>query len=81
MKLRKVIPLALTALMLNACSGPNALTGQDVGTVVGGAGGAMVGSLFGQGTGQLLATGAGAVVGGLAGDYAGKTYDNSNSSH
>jgi len=62
--------LAVAVLALGACE-----TKRETGTLVGAAGGAVVGSLFGSGTGQILAIGAGAVVGGILGNRVGNYMD------
>lgn len=48
---------------------------QTTGKVVGGLGGALVGSQFGRGGGKLLGIGVGAVVGSLVGNAIGKELD------
>jgi len=65
--------------MLTGCTNPNGtISSQSIGTVAGGAGGALLGSAFGGGTGKLLAVGAGAVGGALVGNSVGKTIDRDN---
>src|SRR5579872_3986787 len=77
----KLISVLLIGTTLAGCNPPpqgggvGGVSKQDIGTVVGGVGGALVGSAFGGGTGRLLATGAGAIVGGMAGNSVGKSLD------
>lgn len=74
-----LITTLLFSSALIACTNPNGtVSDQSVGTVVGGVGGAVVGSAFGGGTGRLLATGAGAVGGALVGNSVGKSMDRNN---
>lgn len=48
---------------------------QTAGTVIGGAGGALIGSTIGGGSGRVVATGVGAVLGALFGSYVGQQLD------
>ncbi len=67
MKFPKIAALALAgALTLSACS-ENAGGKETVGTLLGAAGGALLGSQVGDGTGQIFA----AIGGGLLGAYLG----------
>ena len=50
---------------------------QGVGTLVGAAGGGLLGSQFGSGTGKLAATAAGVLVGGWLGNSVGASLDRS----
>ncbi len=52
--------------------GPDELGKSKTGAIVGGVGGAVIGSTMGSGTGKLLMTGAGAVAGAVGGAYAEK---------
>ncbi len=74
-----VIPALVMLALATGCTNPNGtISDQSVGTVVGGAGGALLGSQFGGGTGRLLATGVGAVGGAVVGNSVGKSMDHSN---
>ena len=66
-----VVCIAL-ALSITGCQNMNK---QDVGTLTGGALGALVGSRFGGGSGQAVAIAAGAIVGALVGGHIGKSMD------
>jgi surface antigen len=89
MKLQKLISVALAASMLAGCNPPppgagqdtGGVSKQDIGTVLGGVGGGLIGSTFGQGNGRLLATGAGAILGGLAGNTIGKSLDKADATY
>jgi uncharacterized protein YcfJ len=71
--MKKVIILSSLALMLAGCQtgGPK----QTGGTLIGAAGGALIGSQFGSGTGQLVGTALGTLGGAMAGGYIGKEMD------
>lgn len=76
MKLKLVVALAIVALATGACVGPNGqVSKQGVGTVVGGAAGAVAGAQFGKGKGQLAMTALGAALGAYAGSEVGKGLD------
>lgn len=57
---------------INGCEN---MSNQDVGTIVGGATGALVGSQFGKGSGRIWTTAAGAVAGGMIGSNVGSRLD------
>jgi len=65
--------MILSLVLTNCADDPNRK--QNIGTVAGGATGALVGSLFGEGTGKLVAVGAGAVVGAFLGNQIGASMD------
>jgi surface antigen len=65
----KLFIVASMALALAAC------TNQDMGTVAGGATGALIGSQFGKGSGKVAAAAAGTLIGALIGGNIGKTMD------
>lgn len=70
-----VIPAAVAvALAVTGCSGQG--NKELGGTIVGGAGGGLLGSQFGGGTGKLVATALGAVAGAWLGNEVGKSLDN-----
>ncbi|MEI7668988.1 MAG: RT0821/Lpp0805 family surface protein [Pseudomonadota bacterium] len=54
---------------------------RDVGTVLGGVGGAAIGSTMGKGNGRIAATAAGAILGGLIGNSVGGSLDNADASY
>lgn len=71
-----VIGVALAAMTaLSACAQVDGAPKQTVGTVLGGIGGAVVGSQFGRGTGQLAATAAGTLLGAYIGSEIGQSLD------
>jgi len=70
----KIGAVLVAAAMLTACEGDTG-TKQTVGTLLGGVGGAVVGSQFGKGTGQLAAVAAGTLVGAFLGGELGKSLD------
>ena len=78
MTLRHAGCVALTGLLMGACAG-NPETGagphENTGTLVGVAGGAVVGSQFGRGAGRVASTVAGAAIGGLIGNRIGASLD------
>lgn len=71
----RIISLFLAlALILSSCAGdPNRK--QNMGTVLGGATGALLGSTLGGGDGNLLAVGVGAVAGAFIGNQVGASMD------
>lgn len=72
--MRFISLLLIIALTLTNCADdPNQK--QNIGTVAGGATGALLGSLFGEGTGKMAAIGAGAVVGAFLGNKIGQSMD------
>jgi surface antigen len=84
MNIQKCISLALVTSMLAGCNPPQqpgvgqdtmGISKQDIGTVLGGVGGAVIGSQFGGGTGRIATTAAGAILGGMAGSSLGKSLD------
>src|SRR5271170_7156403 len=85
MKLQKIISIALITSMLAGCNPPppgagqdtGGVSKQDIGTVLGGIGGAVIGSTMGRGNGRIATTAAGAILGGLAGSAIGKSLDRS----
>jgi len=90
MKFHKIISLTLVTIMLAACNPPSqpgvgqdtfGVSKQDIGTVLGGVGGAVIGSTVGRGTGRVVATAAGAVLGGLAGSSIGKSLDKADAAY
>ena len=83
MKIKQRLSVSMIALMLTACAtGPN---GQPVnsmgnketmGTVLGGVGGALLGSTIGKGDGRLVAVAAGTLLGAALGNSVGQSLDN-----
>jgi surface antigen len=89
MTLRKCISLALVTTMLAGCNPPppgagqdtGGISKQDIGTVLGGVGGALIGSTMGGGNGRIATTAAGAILGGLAGSALGKSLDKADAAY
>ncbi len=83
MKFHRFLAVLVATSMLAGCNPPppgagqdtGGISKQDIGTVLGGVGGAVIGSQFGRGTGQIAATAAGALLGGFAGSSIGKSLD------
>src|SRR3546814_9435379 len=74
--------LAIAAVMaLSACGGTIGGTKQTIGTVVGAAGGGLLGSTIGSGTGRLIAVGAGTLLGGYLGSEVGASLDKADEVH
>jgi surface antigen len=70
----KIIALALAAaLSLTACEGAGGK--ETAGTLLGGAGGALLGSQVGGGSGQILAAVAGGLAGAFLGNQIGQSLD------
>jgi len=74
MKRRVIVIFTASALALGACAQDSGQK-QTAGTVLGGVGGAVIGSQFGGGTGQLIAVAAGTLLGAFAGSEIGKSLD------
>ena len=66
-----LVVAAVSAFVLSGCIATN----QQGGTLIGAAGGGLLGSQFGSGTGQLVATGLGVLAGGLLGNQIGQHMD------
>ncbi len=89
MKLKKIISLVLVTSLVAGCNPPppgagqdtGGISKQDIGTVAGGVGGALLGSAFGRGSGRLVATAGGAILGGLAGNAIGKSLDRADAAY
>ncbi|MCC8418055.1 MAG: glycine zipper 2TM domain-containing protein [Rickettsia endosymbiont of Glossina mortisans submortisans] len=73
--LSKIMIIALAASMLQACNGPGGMNKQGTGTLLGGAGGALLGSQFSKGKGQLVGVGVGALLGAVLGGQIGAGMD------
>lgn len=70
----RLLAVVLVAASLSACvndTGPK----QQIGTLLGGAGGAFLGSKIGKGRGQLAGVAAGALLGAFLGNEAGRSLD------
>jgi surface antigen len=70
----KVLTAAVMALSLTACESTGGQK-QTAGTLLGGIGGAAIGSQFGRGTGQVVGVAAGTLLGALLGSEVGKSLD------
>lgn len=70
---RLAVASLLTSLALTGCETGG--TKQTVGTLLGGAGGAALGSQFGKGNGQLVGVAAGALLGAFIGNQVGSSLD------
>jgi surface antigen len=70
---RIVVSVMVVALALSGCSsmGPK----ESGGTLIGGAGGALIGSQFGGGSGRLVGVAIGTLAGALIGSEIGKSLD------
>jgi surface antigen len=74
-----VIPALAGALLVTACqndgSGGPQMNKENVGTLLGGIGGAVLGAQFGSGTGRLVGVAAGALAGAYLGNQIGSSLD------
>jgi outer membrane lipoprotein SlyB len=81
MRYSKLLSITLITVTLAGCNPPPpgggvaGVSKQDIGTVAGGVGGALIGSTMGGGNGRIATTAAGAILGGLAGSSVGKSLD------
>ncbi|MHA1568507.1 MAG: RT0821/Lpp0805 family surface protein [Alphaproteobacteria bacterium] len=80
MKIWKSVPVVLIALALAACESTGGQK-QTVGTVLGGVGGAVLGSTIGKGGGKLVAVAAGTMLGALLGSEIGRSLDKADQAH
>ncbi len=70
----RIISLLIVASLLSSCADdPNRK--ENMGTILGGATGALIGSTLGGGDGNLVAIGAGAVIGAFIGNRVGASMD------
>ena len=74
MQFKAIAPLAVAALALAACSS-DAGHKQTAGTVLGGIGGAVIGSQIGSGSGQIIAAAVGTLAGAFLGNEIGRSLD------
>lgn len=74
MIIKKLVPIAVAAALLSACSTTGG-TKQTVGSVGGAIAGGVIGSQFGGGTGRLIATGVGTLLGAFMGSEMGASLD------
>ncbi len=89
MKMQKLISIALVTTLLAGCNPPppgagqqtGGISKQDIGTVLGGVGGAVIGSTMGGGRGRIATTAAGAILGGFAGSSIGKSLDQADAAY
>ncbi|MGE5540577.1 MAG: RT0821/Lpp0805 family surface protein [Gemmatimonas sp.] len=70
----KILTVATVALSLAACESMGGQK-QTGGTILGGIGGAAIGSQFGKGTGQIVGVAAGTLLGALVGSEVGRSLD------
>lgn len=68
----RIITAAVAITLVVGCTGGPK---QNVGTIVGGIGGAVLGAQFGKGDGRVFATALGAIGGSMLGSHVGKSMD------
>lgn len=73
MKIQRSLIIISSVVVLSGCAGMGPK--QTGGTLIGAAGGALIGSQFGGGSGQLIGTAIGATAGAIGGGYVGKQLD------
>jgi surface antigen len=77
--MKKIIPIIMITGLIVACSEngqPDSIFNkQNAGALIGGAGGAFIGSKVGEGNGKIIATAVGGVLGALLGSQVGKALD------
>ncbi|MBU0455192.1 MAG: glycine zipper 2TM domain-containing protein [Gammaproteobacteria bacterium] len=73
--MKKVLLISSTLLLAFSLTACQNMKGRDIGTVAGGATGALVGSQIGKGSGQAVAIAGGAVVGAVVGHQVGKSME------
>lgn len=72
---KRILILALAAIMVTACADYQDRPRQTGGTLIGAAAGGLAGSQFGGGSGKLVGTALGVVLGGLLGSEVGRSMD------
>jgi len=72
---RKFISISLIGLLLVSCAPQHGGPKQGMGTILGGIGGALIGSQFGGGDGAIAMTALGAVAGAALGNTIGESMD------
>ncbi len=76
MQLKTLTAISITIMLLFSAGCANHAGGKEsIGTILGAAGGGLLGSQFGSGSGQLAATAAGTLLGALVGSNIGRTMD------
>ena len=70
---KAIVPLVAAALALGACADQGQK--QTAGTILGGVGGAVLGSQVGGGSGRIIATAIGTLAGAMIGSEIGKSLD------
>jgi surface antigen len=70
---KAIVPIVAVTLALGACDGSGQK--QTVGTILGGVGGAILGSQVGSGSGQIIAVAIGTLAGTMLGSEIGKSLD------
>lgn len=70
----RYVSIVLAIALLSGCSNTRG-SGETVGTLAGGAAGALIGSQFGHGTGRLVGTAVGTLGGAMIGSEIGKSMD------
>lgn len=78
--LQRIIPVAVAASLLAACS-QDVGTKQTGGAILGGAGGALAGAQFGKGKGNLAMVAVGTLLGAFVGSEVGKSLDKADQMH
>jgi surface antigen len=75
--MKKIISLLLISTMVAGCNnqGGFSVSNEEAGTVLGGIGGALLGSQVGGGRGQIAATAVGTLMGAALGSRVGKSLD------
>jgi surface antigen len=73
MRFKALVPIITAAFVLTACTSGNEK--ETAGTVLGGVGGAVLGSQIGGGSGRLIATAIGTLAGALIGNQIGQGLD------
>lgn len=74
MQIKAIVPVAAATLFLAACTSDTGQK-QTAGTIIGGIGGAVIGSQIGSGSGQIVATALGTFAGAMIGADIGRSLD------
>lgn len=74
MRLKAFVPVVATVFVLTACTNDGTQK-ETAGTIIGGIGGAILGSQIGGGSGSIIATAIGTLAGALIGNQIGQSLD------
>jgi surface antigen len=75
MQMKKMLAIVAIVLLVGGCENYDRGTKETGGTILGGIGGALLGSQIGGGSGKIVATAAGTLIGAWIGNEVGRSLD------